>query len=149
MPIGKLLLLTDGEAHTARAEDYALTLAAALSAELVALYVVDPFLQRFTHEIYAVNRDACRAHLNQALAAEGETGLAQFSGKAASAGVAIQTRIRYGPPEQVVTDEVATRGYDLVILGAKHLEGWRQRFESFNLPARILRSVECSLLVVK
>lgn len=149
MPLGKLLLLTDGEPHTAQAEDYALTLAAALSAELAALYVVDPFLQRFTHEIYAVNRDACRAHLNQALAAEGVAGLAQFSSKAASAGVAIQTRIRYGPPEQVVTDEVASCGFDLVILGAKPLEGWRQRFESFNLPARIFRHVACSLLVVK
>lgn len=149
MVIGKMLLLTDGESHTAKAEEYALTLAAALSAELVALYVVDPFLKRFTHEIYAVNRDECRAHLDNALAAEGEAGLAQFADKAARAGVAIRTLIFYGSPEQVVADEVVAGGYDMVILGAKHLEGWWQRFESCNLPGRIFRSVDCPLLVVK
>lgn len=149
MPIGKLLLLTDGEPHTAKAETYALTLAAALSAELTALYVVDPFLKRFTHEIYAVNRDACRAHLDNALAAEGEAGLARFAGRAVSAGVALATRIRYGPPEQVMADEVAAGGYDLAILGAKHLERWWQRFESRKLPERLFRSVDCPLLLVK
>ncbi len=149
MAIGKLLLLTDGESHTAKAESYALTLAAALSAELVALYVVDPFLKRFTHEIYAVNRDACRAHLDDALAAEGEAGLARFADKALSAGVAVTTRIRYGPPERVVADEVAAGGYDLAILGAKPLENRWRRFESRKLPERILRKVDCPLLVVK
>lgn len=149
MPIGKLLLLTDGESHTAKAEAYALTLAAALSAELVALYVVDPFLKRFTHEIYAVNRDACRAHLDEALAAEGKAGLARFADKAAAAGVTITTLIRNGPPEQVVADEVAAGGYGLLILGAKHLENGWQRFESCNLPERIFRSVDCPLLAVK
>lgn len=149
MPIQRILLLTDGESHTAKAEEYALTLAAALGAELVALYVVDPFLKRFTHEIYAVNRDECRAHLDKALAAEGEAGLTRFAARAANAGVGLQTRILYGPPEQVVAEEVVAGAYDLVILGAKHLEGWWQRFESCNLPGRIFRNVNSPLLLVK
>ena len=72
MSIGRILILTDGESHTAKAEEYALMLAVALSAELVALYVVEQHLKKFTHEIYAVNRNECRAHLDNSLAAEGD-----------------------------------------------------------------------------
>ncbi len=149
MSIDRILLLTDGESHTAKAEEYALLLAAALSAELVALYIVEQFLKKFTHEIYAVNRDECRAHLDNALAAEGEKGLAQFRVKAQEAGVAITTRILYGEPEKIVSDIVVRDGFDMVLLGAKHLEGWWQRFESCNLPGRVLRTVDCPLFIVK
>lgn len=149
MPIGRILLLTDGESHTAKAEEYAITLAKALSAELVTLYVVDQYLKRFTHEIYAVNRNECRSHLDQSLAAEGKAGLDRFAEKATEAGVAIQSRILYGEPEKVVADVVAADGYDMVILGAKHLEGWWRRFESCNLPGRVFRTVDCPLLFVK
>lgn len=148
MSIQKILLLTDGESHTAKAEEYALTLAAALSAELVALYVVDQYLKKFTDEIYAVNRNECRAHLDRKFAEEGEAALAGFSSKAQKAGIGHKTLILYGEPEKVVA-ELAREGYDLVILGAKHLEGWWQRFESCNLPGRIFRNVDKPLLFVK
>ncbi len=149
MTIQRLLLLTDGESHTARAEEYALILASALSAELVALYIVEQHLKKFTHEIYAVNRNECRAHLDNALKAEGEAGLEQFTEKARQAGVALTTRILYGEPEKVVAETIVSDGFDMVILGAKHLEGWWQRFESCNLPGRIFRSIDCPLLFVK
>jgi nucleotide-binding universal stress UspA family protein len=149
MSIDRILLLTDGESHTAKAEAYALLLAAALSAELVAVYIVEQFLKKFTHEIYAVNRDECRAHLDHALTAEGEKGLAQFRTQAQQAGVAITTRILYGEPEKIVSDIVVRDSFDMVLLGAKHLEGWWQRFESCNLPGRVLRAVDCPLLIVK
>jgi nucleotide-binding universal stress UspA family protein len=149
MSIGRILILTDGESHTAKAEEYALMLAVALPAELVALYVVEQHLKKFTHEIYAVNRNECRAHLDSALAAEGDAGLAQFAEKARGAGITIKTKILYGEPEKVVTDVVVVDGYDIVILGAKHLEGWWQRFESCNLPGRVFKSVNCPLLFVK
>ncbi len=148
MPIHKILLLTDGESHTSKAEHYTLTLASALSAEVVALYIVDQFLKKFTNEIYAVNRDECRAHLDKKLSEEGETALKAFTAKAEQEGIAIKTMLLYGEPEKVVADLVAD-GYDLVILGAKHLEGWWQRFESCNLPAKIFRNVNKPLLFVK
>jgi hypothetical protein len=58
----RMLLCTDGEEHTRKAEDYAFHLAKGVGADLVGLYDVDPFLKKFTNEIYAVNRDECRDH---------------------------------------------------------------------------------------
>ena len=49
---------------TRKAEDLAFRLARQFQAHLVGLFVVDPFLQKFTNEIYAVGREACRDHID-------------------------------------------------------------------------------------
>ncbi len=144
-----ILLCVDGEPHTEKALRHALMLAGALAAKLTALYVVDPYLKKFTHEIYAVNREACRAHLDRALEAEGAEALAGFGALAAEAGIGFETRMLHGDPAAVIAALAAQEGFELVVAGGKALHGWRQRFESRNLPERLNRLLGCPLLIVR
>lgn len=147
--IRKILLCIDGEEHTARAEEYAITLAKQSGAMIVALYAVSPYLKKFTHEIYAVNRDECCAHLDRSLAREGGEALAAFEGKAARNNVQVATIVLYGFPEQVIAEEAEQGRYDLVILGAKALRTWKDRFESCNLPEKIFKELPAPVLFVR
>ena len=149
MDIRKILLCTDGEPHTARAEEYALTLALCCGAGLTALYVIDPFLKKFTNEIYAVNRDECREHLESSLRREGEEALGRFTEKASLRDVPVVTQIGHGAPEEVIADMAADGGYDIVILGSKVLKSWRERFESVNLPEKVFRRITVPVLFVR
>ena len=137
MPISRLLLCVDGEPHTQKAVDLALELAKAHGAQLDALYVVDPFLKKFTHEIYAVNRDECRAHLDRSLAVEGEGALDRLCERAAHEGVSIGRRLQYGEPEEIIPRLAADWRYDLVVLGGKRFAGRYARWTSRDLPGRL------------
>lgn len=147
--IASILLGLDGEAHSGKAEAQALWLAGRLGARLCAVYVVDPYLKKFTHEIYAVNRDACREHLDRELEKEGRAALARFTELAGREGVAVEERILNGDPAEVLAELAAAETFDLVIIGGKPLRGAWQRFESRNLPERLHRLITGPLLVVR
>jgi len=136
MCFSHILLGLDGEPHTATACARALDLAHA-GAALDALYVVDPYLKKFTHEIYAANRDECRAHLDRSLAAEGEAALDRFCAAAQEAGLNVGRLLQHGEPEAVIPQLVVAGGYDLVILGGKRFSGRYERWTSRDLPARL------------
>lgn len=136
MSFSRILLCIDGEPHTATACAQALNLARG-SAALDALYVVDPYLKKFTSEIYAANRDECRAHLDRSLAAEGEAALAAFVAQAQAAGISAGRLLQYGEPEEVIPQLVAAGGYDLVVLGGKRFSGRYERWTSRDLPGRL------------
>ncbi len=136
MSFSRILLCLDGEPHTEIACTRALELARG-GAELDALYVVDPYLKKFTHEIYAANRDECRAHLDRSLAAEGEAALDAFTTHAQADNVSVGRLLQYGEPEEVIPQLVTAGGYDLVILGGKRFNGRYERWTSRDLPARL------------
>lgn len=149
MTTKKILFCADGEEHTVRAEEYAITLAEQSKAEIVCLYVVNPFLKQYTNEIYAVNRNECREHLDRVLQKEGENTLEKFLGKAAAKRVTPYAKIRYGDPEQEILSEIDKGGYDIVIMGAKLLKGWKERFESFALSEKIFKKSPISMIFVR
>jgi nucleotide-binding universal stress UspA family protein len=136
MSFSRILLCLDGEPHSATACARALELARD-GAALDALYVVDPYLKKFTSEIYAANRDECRAHLDRSLAAEGEAALDAFCAQARQADVAVGRLLEYGEPEAVIPHLTAAGGYDLVILGGKRFSGRYERWTSRDLPGRL------------
>lgn len=145
----KILICTDGEDHTQAAENMALLMAKQFQATLVGLYVIDPFLKKFTHEIYAVNREACRDHLDRLLHQEGSQALKALQEKCAGEEVAFQGKMRHGPPEDEILLEVQEQDYDLLIMGAKLLKTWRERWESVNLPKKIFLQVPIPMLFVR
>jgi nucleotide-binding universal stress UspA family protein len=116
---------------------------------LIGLYVVDPFLKKFTHEIYAVNREACRDHLDNLLQQEGEKALAALQARSAAAGVLFNPKLRHGPPEAEILQEIQAGEYDLVIMGAKLLQTWRDRLESVNLAKKIFSQAPIPMLFVR
>lgn len=145
----RILLCTDGEEHTRAAEDLALQLAKQFRATLVGLYVLDPFLKKFTHEIYAVNREACREYLDRALTEEGNRALEALRARSAAAGVAFEAKRRCGPPEEEILQEVQEGAYDLLVMGARLLKTWRERWESVNLPQKIFLKAPIPMLFVR
>ena len=149
MTFSHILLCIDGEPHTDAAIDCALDLARVHGAALDALHVVDPYLKKFTNEIYAVNRDACREHLDRALAAEGDAALAAFAARATDAGITAGCLQQAGPPEEVIPQLVAAGGYDLVVLGGKRFSSRYQRWTSRDLPGRLDGRLAVPVLLVR
>lgn len=147
--ISKILICIDGEGHTLKAEDYAITLAKKFNAQLVGLYVINPFLKKFTNEIYAINRDECREHLDRSLKNEGESALINFSHKSEAEGITTNVKMRYGEPEEEILNEMKDVKYDIVVMGGKLLKGWKERFESFNLSERVLKKSPLPVLIVR
>jgi nucleotide-binding universal stress UspA family protein len=136
MSFKHILLCLDGEPHSEVACTRALDLARD-GAALDALYVVDPYLKKFTHEIYAANRDECRAHLDRSLAAEGEAALDRFCASAQEIGLNVGRLLQHGEPEAVIPQLAAAGGYDLIILGGKRFSGRYERWTSRDLPGRL------------
>ncbi len=147
--ISNILICTDGQEHTSSAEEYAITLAKKFNSSLTGLYIVDPFLKKFTNEIYAINRDECREHLDRSLKKEGETALNNLALKAESEAVNITVKIRYGDPEAEILNEIKEVNYDIVVMGGKLLKGWKERFESFNLSERVFKKSPLPILIVR
>lgn len=136
MSYSRILLCLDGEAHSTQACTQALMLARD-GAALDALYVVDPYLKKFTNEIYAANRDECRAHLDRSLAAEGEAALDAFVLQARQAGLTVGRLLQYGEPEAVIPQLLTAGGYDLLVLGGKRFASRYERWTSRDLPGRL------------
>lgn len=137
MTFTRILLCVDGETHTETAVALGFDLARTYGARLDMLYVIDPFLKKFTNEIYAINRDECREHLDRSLAAEGEAALDKLMARAVDAGLAIGRLLEAGLPEEVIPHLVKIGGYDLVVMGGKRFSGRYERWTSRDLPARL------------
>lgn len=136
MTFKRILLCLDGEPHTESACACALDFARD-GAALDALYVVDPYLKKFTHEIYAANRDECREHLDRSLATEGEAALDALILRAQAAGVTAGRLLQFGEPETVIPQLVKAGNYDLIVLGGKRFSGRYARWTSRDLPGRL------------
>lgn len=145
----RILVCTDGEEHTLKAEEHAIVLAERFGASVMGLYVQSPFLKKFTHEIYAVNRNECRQHLDDALRREGLLALEAFGRRCAKRGLSYFSRIREGDIVEEIVDEASTGGYDLLVMGAKLLDTWRSRLESVNIPLAVFKRAPIPMLFVR
>lgn len=145
----RILICTDGEEHSLKAEEHAITLGERFGASVMGLYVQSPFLKKFTHEIYAVNRNECRQHLDDALRREGLLALEALGRRCAERGVTYNSSIREGDIVEEIVSEASTGRYDLLIMGAKLLGTWRERLESVNIPLAVFKLAPIPMLFVR
>jgi nucleotide-binding universal stress UspA family protein len=145
----RILVCTDGEQHTLNAERHAVELAERFEATIVGLYVQSTFLEKFTHEIYAVNREACRDHLFNELTKEGTSALENLGRRCADAGIPYESRIRQGDIAEEIVSEASSGEYDLLIMGAKLLGTWQERLESVNVPLAVFKRAPLAMLFVR
>jgi nucleotide-binding universal stress UspA family protein len=145
----RILVCTDGEEQTKRAEEQALVLAELFSAHVTGLYVQSTHLSKFTHEIYAVNRNECRDHLDAELQKEGAAALIALGRKCASRGILYEPRMRQGDVAEEIISEASQGSYDLLIMGAKLLSSWRERLESINVPLHVFKRSPVPMLFVR
>ncbi len=149
MEIRKILLCTDGEEQTDKAEDFAIGIAKGARTLICAVYVVNPLLKKFANELYAVGRDEYRDYIDKTLRDEGNTALKKFQQKARNQEVQVVAKMRYGSPEEEILQEMEEGGYDLVVMGSRLLGDWRSRFGSYNLPEKVFKKAKKPVVFVR
>lgn len=145
----RILICTDGEDHSLKAEEHAVFLASSISASLTGLYVQSTFLHKFVHEIYAVGRNECKDHLDRSLFNEGMRALEALERRCLSQGIPLKTKVRKGDIASEILAEVAEFEYDLLIMGAKLLSSWRDKLESANVSLDIFKQSPIPVLFVR
>jgi len=66
-----------------------------------------------------------------------------------SIGLPYNVIVRYGPPEEEIIKETLENAYDLLVLGAKPLNAFKKRIESFNLPMKIFKNIQIPAIFVR
>ncbi len=147
----KILICIDGEEHTQKAEEYAISLAKLAKAELYALHVIDQWLlsRNISHEIFAAGRDEYISYVKGELNRQAEEVISRFLKKAEENGVEVKIRIREGTPAQEIIAEINSGNYDLVILGGKSYKSRLERLKSYRTPEKVMEKTSTPLLVIK
>ncbi len=135
-----LLLATDGEEHSLRAEEWSFNLATTLDIPLTILHVQDPYLKQFYNEIYAQGRREYLEHVDTELESIARDLKQRLESTAHQAGIPCSFIVRNGDPLTEIVAEVRHGDYDLIIVGGKRLSGIKA-FRSWNLPARPARQI--------
>jgi len=146
-PIRKVLVYVDGTEQSITAAQYAIVLCRAIDAELFALYVVDTralsdLLK--THIFVASEQEEYRRDLD----ADAERYLNHVRTLARQKGLAIETVSSNGAVYQEIKNKINELEIDLLVIG--ELSRIRsRRDELHNEAERAMRSVDCSVLIVK
>ena len=146
----KVLVCIDGEPHTTRAIEHAISMGLSRPAEVTALHVVDPWLKQFYNEIHAQGRKQYLEYVDACLQENAERVRKDFGEMCLAKGLKAGFRVRYGEPATEILAEVRRSAPDLLITGSKPLTAWG-RFRSRNLPRRLSKRVgrKTSLISIK
>lgn len=146
-PVRKILVYIDGTEGSITAAQYAICLAKYTKAELHAMYVIN---------IKALN-ELVKARIflreeeieyERDLKADAERYLKHVKELALRKGVEIKTESTMGSPHQEIIRKVKEEGIDLLVIG--ELSRIRSRRDEFyDETERAMRSVTCSVLIVK
>jgi len=146
-PIKKILVYIDGTEQSITAAQYALCLAKFYGAEITALYVVNTnaldellkariFLKEEQIEYERDLEEDAKRYLNH------------VRELARNKGLAIETKSAMGSPYQEILNTVREMDIDLLVIG--ELSRIRsRRDELYDESERAMRSVPCSVLIVK
>jgi len=145
--VESILVLIDGTEGSVTAAQYAVLLAKATGARLTAMYVINTrALNDLVKARIFLQAEQDEYHLD--LEADAERYLSHVRELAGRKGVAVETVKKSGTVHQEVRNEVGKRKVDLLVLG--ELGGVRSRRDEFyDESERALRTVPCSVLVVK
>jgi nucleotide-binding universal stress UspA family protein len=147
--IKNIIVCIDGEKWTEKAITYAMEITRAFNGKLTALHVINPYLKKFAHEIYAVGRIEYCNYIDKELRKEAENIISGFKAMANSIGLPYNVIVRYGPPEEEIIKETLENAYDLLVLGAKPLNAFKNRIGSLNLPMKIFKNIQIPAIFVR
>ena len=136
----KILVCIDGEPHTRRAIEHAISLGLSGPAEVTALHVIDPWLKQFCNEIHAQGRKQYLEYVDACLQENAERVHKDFGEMCQAEGLKAGFNVRYGEPMTEILEEVRQSAPNLLITGSKPLNAWG-RFRSRNLPLRLSKMV--------
>lgn len=140
----RLLIPLDGSELAEKALAPALTLALALSLELVLLRVVNPAHLAIETQTVKQQSDYLESHD----LAETEAYLQQVRASLAEHPVAVKTEIGKGPTAETISDYAATHAVDLIVMSS-HGRSGIGRWIYGSVTEKVLRGANCATLVVR
>jgi nucleotide-binding universal stress UspA family protein len=143
----KILVCTDGQAHSGAAVQRAIHLGRTLPAEVTALLVIDPWLKKFYNELYSQGRKRYLEYVDECLRDEAEQARHQFDAQCRAQGLGGIFKVREGEPLQEILQELRESAPDLVIAGSKQMSTWG-RFRSRNLPRQLEKKAGAPVSVI-
>ena len=146
-PIRRLLVLVDGTEESITAAQYAILLAGSSGAELTAAYVINT---RALNELLKTRIfvEAEEEEYEADLHSDADRYLKHVKDLADQKGVPLRTLTASGSVHQEVTKMVREQEIDLLVIGElAHARSRRDEF--YNESERAMRSVGCSVLIVK
>jgi nucleotide-binding universal stress UspA family protein len=146
--IKNILLCLDGEEHSQKAQEYAISLAESTHAHITALHVENPYLKQFHHEIYATGRREYVAYVDNLLQDLASKIERDFAKDSQARGINSTFISRHGVPLEEIVKEAQQNNYDLVVVGGKQLRGL-EKYKSGNLPEKLQKILVVPLLTVK
>lgn len=149
MNLRRILLCITGEAPAGKAEDLAIQIAKGSPAELCAVFIVNPILNKFAHEIYAVGRDEYRRYMDKATRDEGAEALTKFERKARGQQVEVTSKIRCGSPEEEILREIDEGDYDLAVMMAGPPQDRRSPFRPHTFSETVFKKATTSIVFVR
>jgi nucleotide-binding universal stress UspA family protein len=146
-PIRRILAYVDGTEGSVTAAQYAIVLSRAYRAELTALYVVNTrALEDLLKARIFVKAE--QEQYRRDLEEDASRYLNHVRSLARKKGLAIETASVSGTVHQEIKNYVQQHGIDLLVMGElSHVRSRRDEF--YNEAERAMRSVPCSVLVVK
>ena len=136
----KILVCIDGEPHSKNAIQCAIFLGLSLPAEVTALHIIDPWLKKFSNELYAQGRKQYLEYVDECLQKSAEQAHKEFNEMCLAEGLEAKFKTRYGEPITQILEEVRQIAPNLLITGNKQLNLWG-RYRSGNLPLRLKKNV--------
>jgi len=136
----KILVCIDGEPHSKKAIQRAISMGLSLPAKVTALHVIDPWLKKFYNEIYSQGRRRYLEYVDECLLAEAEQVQKEYRRMCLAEGLKARFKVRHGEPMTEILEEVRQATPDLLITGRKQLNAWGM-FRSGNLPLRLRKQV--------
>ncbi len=136
----KILVCIDGESHSKKAIQRAISMGLSLPAKVTALHVIDPWLKKFYNEIYSQGRRRYLEYVDECLLAEAEQVQKEYRRMCLAEGLKARFKVRHGEPMTEILEEVRQATPDLLITGRKQLNAWGM-FRSGNLPLRLRKQV--------
>jgi nucleotide-binding universal stress UspA family protein len=146
-PIRRILVLVDGTEESITAAQYAILLAGASGAELIAAYVINT---RALNDLLKTRIfvEAEDQEYEQDLKSDADRYLKHVKDLAENKSVPVQTVTASGSVHQEVVKLVREHEVDLLVIGElAHAKSRRDEF--YNESERAMRSVGCSVLIVK
>ena len=136
----KILVCIDGEPHSKKAIQRAISMGLSLPAKVTALHVIDPWLKKFYNEIYSQGRRRYLEYVDECLLAEAEQVQKEYRRMCLAEGLKARFKVRHGEPMTEILEEVRQATPDLLITGRKQLNAWGM-FRSGKLPLRLRKQV--------
>ncbi len=142
-PIRKILVPIDGSAASRAAHNLALDLAAAYSAELILLYVVDSSVLEELSRLSGQEQPRLLHDMEES----GRRLLVSLSREAQAQAVKFTLDLHQGMPDEIIMREAARQRADLIVMGKVGRKGHRRSLVG-SVTERVLEASDLPVLVV-